>query len=142
MYLWQCSPPTPGSTHPSTLMLSTSAGFFLRCFAVESTCCILFLSRFLTWAFHIFFYDIAYEPEGWPWKPVSIFVSSSLVQNTFRMVSQIVDFHFNHYVHDIHHLISSSILVSGSPSRLSLLTIAIDPLDLCGDHQLQYQIKR
>ena len=78
MYLWQCSPPTPGSTHPSTLMLSTSAGFFLRCFAVEFTCCILFLSRFLTWAFHIFFYDIAYEPEGWPWKPVSIFVSSSL----------------------------------------------------------------
>ena len=78
MYLWQCSPPTPGSTHPSTLMLSTSAGFFLRSFAVEFTCCILFLSRFLTWAFHIFFYDIAYEPEGWPWKPVSIFVSSSL----------------------------------------------------------------
>ena len=78
MYLWQCSPPTPGSTHPSTLMLSTSAGFFLRSVAVEFTCCILFLSRFLTWAFHIFFYDIAYEPEGWPWKPVSIFVSSSL----------------------------------------------------------------
>jgi len=26
--------------------------------------------RFLTWAFHIFFYDIAYEPEGWPWKPI------------------------------------------------------------------------
>ena len=84
MYLWQCFPPTPGSTHPSTLMLSTSAGFFLRSFAVEFTCCILFLSRFLTWAFHIFFYDIAYEPEGWPWKPVSIFVSSSLVQNSFR----------------------------------------------------------
>ena len=83
MCLWQCSPPTPGSTHPSTLMLSTSAGFFLRSFAVEFTH-IVFLSRFLTWAFHIFFYDIAYEPEGWPWKPVSIFVSFSLVQNSFR----------------------------------------------------------
>ena len=77
MYLWQCSPPTPGSTHPSTPMLSTSAGFSLRRFAIEFTR-IVSPSRFLTWAFHIFFYDIAYEPEGWPWKPVSIFVSSSL----------------------------------------------------------------
>ena len=83
MYLWQCSPPTPGSTHPSTLMLSTSAGFSLRRFAIEFTR-IVSPSRFLTWAFHIFFYDIAYEPEGWPWKPVSIFVSSPLVQNSFR----------------------------------------------------------
>ena len=29
-----------------------------------------FSPRFLTWAFHVFFYDIAYEPEGWPWTPV------------------------------------------------------------------------
>ena len=42
MYLWQCSPPTPGSTHPSTLMLSTSAGLSLRRFAVEFTYCISF----------------------------------------------------------------------------------------------------
>ena len=83
MYLWQCSPPTPGSTHPSTPMLSTSAGFSLRRFAIEFTR-IVSPSRFLTWAFHIFFYDIAYEPEGWPWKPVSILVSSSLVQNSYR----------------------------------------------------------
>ena len=120
MYLWQCFLPIPGSTHPSTLMLSTSAGFFFRRFAFEFTCCILFISRFLTWAFHIFFYDIAYEPEGWPWKPVSIFVSSSLVQNSFRKFdtlwfhTSIFGVHFTHYVHDIHHLISSSVLVSSS----------------------------
>ena len=27
--------------------------------------------RFLSWALHIFAFDLAYEPEGWPWKPVS-----------------------------------------------------------------------
>ena len=28
--------------------------------------------RFLSWAFHIFAYDLAYEPDGWPWRPVSV----------------------------------------------------------------------
>lgn len=26
--------------------------------------------RFLSWALHIFAFDLAYEPEGWPWKPI------------------------------------------------------------------------
>ena len=93
-----CSPPTPGSTLPSTPMLSTSAGWFfssmilvfvstrhclkLRCYDfyqkknlekkyfLANILKLVQLYRFLTWAFHIFFYDIAYEPEGWPWKPV------------------------------------------------------------------------
>ena len=30
-----------------------------------------FLVRFLSWALHIFAFDLAYEPEGWPWKPVN-----------------------------------------------------------------------
>ena len=29
------------------------------------------IARFLSWALHIFAFDLAYEPEGWPWKPVS-----------------------------------------------------------------------
>ena len=26
--------------------------------------------RFLSWAIHVFAYDLAYEPDGWPWRPV------------------------------------------------------------------------
>ena len=26
--------------------------------------------RFLSWAIHVFAYDLAFEPEGWPWRPV------------------------------------------------------------------------
>ena len=26
--------------------------------------------RFLSWAFHVFAYDLAYEPDGWPWRQV------------------------------------------------------------------------
>ena len=29
------------------------------------------LNRLLSWAAHVFAYDLAYEPEGWPWRPVS-----------------------------------------------------------------------
>ena len=28
-------------------------------------------NRLLSWAAHVFAYDLAYEPEGWPWRPVS-----------------------------------------------------------------------
>ena len=70
----QCSPPIPGSTLPYTPMLSTSVGRFLpaqnMCWQIFSFVKLLQFVRFLTWAFHIFLYDIAYEPEGWPWKPV------------------------------------------------------------------------
>ena len=29
------------------------------------------LNRLLSWAAHVFAYDLAFEPEGWPWRPVS-----------------------------------------------------------------------
>ena len=42
--------------------------------------------RFLSWAFHVFAYDLAYEPDGWPWRPVR-HISNSFPSKLFRLDS-------------------------------------------------------
>ena len=47
-------------------------------------------SRFLSWALHIFAFDLAYEPEGWPWKQVHKNCSNWDLQKYFKIGTQFV----------------------------------------------------
>jgi len=56
-------------TNVSLSMLSTNPLFHTSLFSDVLSHC-----RFLSWATHVFAYDLAYEPDGWPWRPIEFFV--------------------------------------------------------------------
>ena len=55
------------------------------------------LNRLLSWAAHVFAYDLAYEPEDWPWRPVShikcCLLSFVCLQSSQNIFSQIMCVH-------------------------------------------------
>jgi len=56
-------------TNVSLSMLSTNPLLHTSLFRDVLAHC-----RFLSWAIHVFAYDLAYEPDGWPWRPIEFFV--------------------------------------------------------------------
>ena len=61
-----------GTIFSPSLSVRTFSGH--RSLQVFSTMYVLYKEscffRFLSWAIHVFAYDLAYEPDGWPWRPV------------------------------------------------------------------------